>query len=483
MGSAVNVVLPTIQGSFDLEISVVQWIANSYALTLSAFILISGALGDLFGVRRIFNLGIIIFTAAGALCGLAPTPVLLIGARAVQGLGAALMVPGSLAIINRLYPEEERGRVIGLWAGISGAIAALGPFLGGILAEASWRWVFWMIVPIGLAASVVTRLYVPKLREEGDRGVDLAGAAAVLVALGGLSFGLIQIPEVGITPLTAGGLISGVIAAVLFLPIERRARYPIVPLRMFNSTVAVATISTLMLYSAFSGAFFLLSFVFQQLLGYSAGLTGLAFLPATAMIALLSAPSGSVTDRLGPRLQLILGPAVVGVALVVMVIGIRRPSYPGFWLPTILAFGGGMVFLIPAITKAALLVPEGFSGAASGVNNAAARTAGLVAVAGLGAILNFSYQAVLPGLLPPELPAEARSAVLAEAGKLLAADIPAMVSESLRLAVEEARRDAFATGARTAIGISALLALASAFLALVWFPRRVPRTTARAGDE
>ena len=210
MGSAVNVVLPTIQSAFDLDIVIVQWIANSYALTLSAFILVSGSLGDLFGVRRVFNFGIIVFTLAGAACGFAPTAGLLITARAVQGLGAAFMVPGSLAIINRLYPAEERGRVIGLWAGVSGAIAALGPFLGGILADVSWRWVFWMIVPIGLAAAVVTRLYVPRLKEEGRRTVDVAGAAAVLVALGGLSFALIRIPEVGVTLLTGGGIVLAV---------------------------------------------------------------------------------------------------------------------------------------------------------------------------------------------------------------------------------------------------------------------------------
>ncbi|MFP4432258.1 MAG: MFS transporter [Spirochaetaceae bacterium] len=471
MGSAVNVVLPTIQGYWDLDLSLVQWIANSYALTLSAFILVSGSLGDFFGVRRVFNIGILVFTVAGALCGFAPTPGLLILGRAVQGLGAAFMVPGSLAIINRLYPEGERGRVIGLWAGVSGAIAALGPFLGGILADLSWRWVFWMIVPIGVAASVVTTLAVPKLRNEGEKGVDFAGAAAVLLALGGLSFGLIRIPEVGLTWLTGSGLALAALSGVVFFPIERRAGHPIVPFGMFNRTVAVANVSTLLLYFSFQGAFFLLSFVFQQLLGYSASFTGLAFLPTTAMIALLSAPSGSVTDRRGPRLQLVLGPAIVAVGLFVMAFGIRQPGYLSFWLPATLVFGAGMVFLIPAITKAALTVPEHFSGAASGLNNAAARTAGLLAITILGALLSATYQLLLPGALPADLSEAAREAVLADAGKLLAAELPSAVPEGLRSAVEEARRDAFAAGGRVAIGVSAILASLAALLALLRFPK------------
>lgn len=480
MGSAVNVVLPTIQEFWDLELSVVQWIANGYALTLSAFILLSGSLGDLFGIRRVFNAGILIFTGGAVLCALAPTPMLLISARAVQGLGAAIMVPGSLAIINRIFPVAERGRVIGLWAGISGAIAALGPFFGGVLAETNWRLLFWFVVPLGLAASVLTRRYVPLLRNEEERRVDWLGAAVVLLGLGGLSYGLVRIPEVGVTGVTGGALVLALVAGIAFFPIERRAEAPIVPFPMMNRSVAVANVMTLLLYFAFQGTFFLLSFLLQQLLGYSAAFTGIAFLPATLMIALFASASGKLTDRLGPRFQLILGPLVLGTALVAMIFGARVEPFAPFWLPVILLFGAGMVLLVPAVTKAALLVRERYSGAASGLNNAAARTAGLLAITLLGAALNTTYHEALPALLPEALSEEGRARLLSEAGKLLAAPIPEIIPQELEGAIVEARREAFVLGSRIALGISAIAAFASAILALLLFPR--PRVGSARGS-
>lgn len=475
MGSAVNVALPTIQGYWDLTLSLVQWIANGYALTLSAFILLSGSLGDLFGVRRVFNAGIIIFAGAAALCGLAPTPGALVAARAIQGLGAAIMVPGSLAIINRLYPEAVRGRVIGLWAGISGAIAALGPLFGGLLAEVSWRLLFFFVLPLGIGASIITSRFVPTLRDEQPAGVDWAGAGTVLLALGGLSYGLVRIPEVGVTPVTGGAIILGLISSLLFLLAERRASYPILPFAMFNRTVTVANIATLLLYFAFQGIFFLLSFLFQQLFGYSASFTGLAFLPATAMIALFAAPSGTLTDRWGPRFQLIAGPTLLAGAMGLMVTGAQNASFYTYWLPVILLFGGGMVLVVPAITKAALLVEERYSGAASGFNNAAARTAGLLAITLLGGALNFSYQSLLPEALPAALSESARSQILDDAGRLLSSPLPSSLAGALEASVIEARRLAFAASSRIALSIAAGAALLSTLIILLFLPRRPSR--------
>ena len=471
MGSAVNVALPTIQRFWDLDISVVQWIANGYALTLSSFILLSGSLGDLFGVRRLFNTGILIFTGGAALCAVAPTPALLISFRAVQGLGAAIMVPGSLAIINRLFPESERGRVIGLWAGISGAIAALGPFFGGVLVELSWRLLFWFAVPLGVAASVITSRYLPALKEGGNRRVDWGGAAAVLLALGGFSYGLVRIPEVGLNPYTLTGLALGLSAALSFVPLERRATNPIVPFSMLGRTVAVANIVTILIYFSFQGTFFLLSFVFQQLLGYSASFTGVAFLPATVMIALFAAPSGTLTDRWGPRRQLILGPSVLAIALLLMILGAETTPFLTYWLPVVVLFGAGMVLIVPAVTKAALLVDERHAGAASGLNNAAARTAGLLAITVLGAVINGRYQAALPGLLPAALPEEAAATIIDEAGRLLSAPLPETVPEALRESVIEARRAAFARASRAALGVTGSAAVASAALNFALFPK------------
>ncbi len=471
MGSAVNVMLPTIQGVWDLELAVVQWVANGYALTLSAFILLSGALGDLFGVRRTFAAGILIFAGGGALCALSPTPAFLIGSRAVQGFGAAIMVPGSLAIINRLFPEEDRGRVIGLWAGISGAIAALGPFLGGVLAEVSWRLAFWFVVPVGIVAAWITLKYVPVLRDDTERPVDWAGAGCVLAGLGGLSYGLVRIPEVGVTWLTGGALMLAFFSGVAFLFVERRAAAPIVPFQMMDRGVGVANLATILLYFSFQGSFFILSFLLQQLVGYSASFTGIAFLPATFMIAIFAAPSGKITDRLGPRFQLVAGPFVVASALVIMILGARVESFLMFWLPVILLFGGGMVLLVPAVTKAALLVPDRFSGAASGVNNAAARTAGLLAITVLGAALNGGYQAVLPDLLPGGLSPDMHESILAGAGRLLSAPLPEGMSPELAAAVEEARRAAFAFAGRLALSVAAAAALAGSLLSLAAYPR------------
>lgn len=472
MGSAVNVVLPTIQEHWDLELSVVQWVANGYALTLSSLILLSGAMGDLFGVRRVFLSGILTFAGGGLLCAVAPSPSLLIGARAVQGGGAAMMVPGSLAIIQRLFPQEERGRVIGLWAGISGAIAALGPFFGGALAELNWRLVFWFVVPVGLLAAVVTLRYVPYLKDEEERSVDWLGAATILVALGGVSYGLVRIPDVGLTAVTGGALILGLFGAAAFLPVERGARTPIVPTAMIDRTVGVANIVTVLLYFAFQGTFFLLSFIFQQLIGYSASFTGIAFLPATLMIAVFASSSGKLTDRKGPRLQLLLGPLILGSALLVMLIGLERSSFLYFWLPVVLLFGAGMVLIVPAVTKAALLVEERYSGAASGLNNAAARTAGLLAITLLGAALNTAYHLALPRLLPEGLSESARLAVMEEAGRLLAAGVPQSVPETMREAVRTAQESAFMLGSRLALAISAAAAFVSALFVALLFPRR-----------
>lgn len=471
MGSAVNVVLPTIQEYWDLELSLVQWVANGYALTLSSFILLSGAMGDLFGVRRVFILGILTFAGGGLLCALAPSPPLLIGARAVQGVGAAMMVPGSLAIIQRLFPSEERGRVIGLWAGVSGAIAALGPFFGGALAELNWRLVFWFVVPVGLLASIVTLRYVPVLRDEEERRIDWLGVIAILLALGGVSYGLVRIPDVGLTSVTIGALAIGLVGASIFVPVERRAPTPIVPFDMIDKRVGVANIVTILLYFAFQGTFFLLSFLFQQLTGYSASFTGIAFLPATLMIALFASRSGKLTDRKGPRFQLLLGPTLLGMALVLMILGVEQSSFPLFWLPVILLFGTGMVLIVPAVTKAALMVRERYSGAASGLNNAAARTAGLLAITLLGAALNTGYHLALPQLLPEALPDEARRAVLDAAGRLLSAGVPEGVPEALRETVRQAQERAFVLGSRLALAVSAAAAFASALIVALLFPR------------
>ncbi len=462
MNSAVSIALPTIQESLQVELQTIQWIANAYSLALAALILLSGSLGDKLGKKRVYNAGILLFSAGALACGAAPSAGWLIAARGIQGIGAAFMVPGSLAIINESFEKQERGKVIGLWAGISGAIAALGPLVGGFLASLSWRWVFFAIAPLGLATYAISRISVPEFEREERPSIDWIGIVLVILGLGGLSFGLIRLPETGLTVQTTVALAVAALAVPLFLLNESRAASPLVPFKLFDRSVGGANIATLLIYFAFQGTFFLLSFHLQQLQGYSSTFAGLALLPATALITFLSAPSGSITDRLGPRIQSTLGPLLLAAGLVLLVVLPGRESaYAADFLPGVLLVGLGMVALIPAITKSALDVGEKLSGTASGVNNAAARLAGLLAITILGSVLNAGYRLRLAALLPAELNEGARATILARSGKLLTAALPEALGSSLVEPVTAAAERAFLQ----AFGVAAILAAAAAVVA------------------
>ncbi|MFW5684068.1 MAG: MFS transporter [Spirochaetota bacterium] len=469
MGSAVNIALPTIQRALDVEITVIQWIANAYALAISGLILLSGSLGDLVGTRRVYNSGIMVFTIGSLASGVAPGATLLVVFRALQGIGAALMIPGSLAIINASFPREERGRVIGLWAGVSGAIAALGPFVGGFLVSISWRLVFFAMVPLGIVTFVLSLLSVPRVRDRSVERVDWAGALLVLVGLAGISFGLIRLPESTSTLRPAVGIAAGAIALAAFVLQEHRHPNPLVPFSIFTRLVTAANLATLLLYFAFQAALFLLSFYLQQLLGYTPTTAGLALLPATALIALLSAPSGSLTDRLGPQIQLVAGPLIVAAGLLYLVLaGATGGSYPARILPGVVLIGAGMVTLIPAITKSALEVPEQLSGTASGVNNAAARLAGLLAVTVIGATLNARFALGLRSHLPGAISDETRATILARSGELLNLTIPEAAGPEAREAAEQAIAVSFLEAFRTGLLVAAGAAIAAALVSVVF---------------
>lgn len=457
MNSAVTIALPSIQQSLEVGLEGVQWIVNAYALALGALILLSGSIGDLVGVGRVFAGGIGLFGLGSAACALAPNLGFLIAARAVQGLGAAFMVPGSLAIINTTFRAEERGSVIGLWAGVSGAIAALGPFVGGFLAGLSWRLVFVAMVPLAAGALVVALRTVPL--GSGSRRVrpDVPGAVLVLVALGGLSLALIRAPQRGLggPELLALGL--AVVSGIVFVVHNSRTPRPLVPRGMFSRRVVGANIATVLLYFSFQGILFLLSFSLQQERGLSPTLAGLGLLPATALIAVLSGPSGVVTDRRGPRLQMVVGPAGVAAAAVLVAFGAAAPGYLAGVLPGVVLLGLSMVTVIPAVTRSALDVPEEYSGAASGLNNAAARIAGLLAVAAVGSILAGAFAGELAGVLRRADVAEGlRESILSDSSQLLAMDVPPAVDPLLHEAYILALRPAFLVCAGAA-GVAALV--------------------------
>jgi EmrB/QacA subfamily drug resistance transporter len=384
-GSVVNVALPAIGHELGGGFSVLQWVLDGYLLTLSALLLLGGALGDRYGRRRVFLLGLVVFTLASLGCGLAPTGPALILARLVQGAGGALLIPGSLALIDSVIRADDRGRAIGTWAGLSGVAAALGPFLGGWLVDvASWRWVFLINVPLAAAAFWITARHVPETRDVSVTGrLDVAGAAAATIGLGGIVYGLIEAPAQGWNAVTVIATAVGALALAAFPVIELRAAAPLIPLSLFRSVQFTgANLVTLAVYTALGGALFLLALQLQQSLGYSALAAGLSFLPFTVIMLLLSGRVGALAQKVGPRWPMTVGPVVAGAGLALLTRVVPGAGYATAVLPAVLVFGLGMSFTVAPLTSTVLAsVPPEHVGAASGANNAVSRVASLLAVA------------------------------------------------------------------------------------------------------
>lgn len=463
MWSAVAVALPSIQSHFDTTIAGIQWVVNSHLLTLSAFLLIGGSLGDHYGRRKLFIIGMSIFALGGILSGFAWTVGILIGFQALQGVGSALMVPQSLAIINACFPPEERGRAIGLWAGISGGIAALGPWVGGWLVEyVGWPAVFWMTIPVIILALGATIRFVPENRDTETARLDWRGTLLVFLGLLGIAYALISAPARGWTaPLILGSLLGGVGALVAFVLVERRIRDPLVSLQIFrNPLVSGANTVTLLLYFAFNGVVVFTVLNLQQIQGYSPTEAGLGMLPPIVIITFLAAPAGTLADRLGPRLQMIGGPALVAAGIALLMIGGTDARYLAHFLPGLVVTGIGMAFVIAPLTKSALLVETQLSGTASGVNNAIARTAGLLAVAVLGAVMLAAFAPRLNELLQAsQLSAHEQIVIMAQHDRLGGIVIPEGFDEGAFQAARHAVRDSFIYAFRWAMGVCAGLAV------------------------
>ena len=383
-GSVVNVALPAIGRDLGGGFSTLQWILDGYLLTLSALLLLGGALGDRYGRRAVFSLGLVAFTVASVGCGLAPTGPVLIAARLLQGLGGALLIPGSLALLNAAIRPADRGRAIGTWAGWSGVASALGPFVGGWLVDAaSWRWIFLINVPLAAVAFWITRRHVPETRDPTAGRTDVLGAATITAGLAGVIVVLIEVPVRGWSPLFVACLGIGIVGLLAFPVVERRAPQPLIPLQLFRSArFSGANIVTLLVYAALGGVFFLLALQLQQSMGYSALSAGLALLPFTVIMLLLSGPIGALTSRTGPRAALIAGPLVTGLGVGLLVLARPGATYLTGVLPGVALFGLGMAVTVAPLTTTVLAaVGEAQVGAASGANNAVSRVAGLLAVA------------------------------------------------------------------------------------------------------
>ncbi|NLU83754.1 MFS transporter [Rhodococcus sp. HNM0569] len=382
----VNVALPRIGQSLGGGLSGLQWTLSGYTLALASLILLGGSLGDRYGRRRLFVIGTVWFAVASALCAAAPDMTVLVGARVLQGIGAALLTPGSLAIINASIAEDDRGAAIGLWSGLGGVASAVGPLVGGWLVEAvGWRSVFLLNLPLAVVVVWVCARHVPESRDpDAPDRLDVAGSALAVLGLGLLTFGLIER-----LPLAA---VAGVVAMAVFVEVERRSPHALVPPSLFRSRMFTgANLVTFAVYAALGGVFFLLVLQLQTVAGYSPIEAGAATIPVTLLMLVLSARAGRWSQRHGPRIPMTVGPLVAAAGLVAMLRIGHDASYPTDVLPGVVLFGLGLSALVAPLTAAVLgSVPVGRSGIASGVNNAVARTSQLLAVAALPALAGIS---------------------------------------------------------------------------------------------
>ena len=465
-GTVVNVALPALQQALGADVADVQWVVESYALALAALLLAGGSLGDRYGRRRVFGLGVALFAAASVGCGLAPDVEWLIAMRAVQGVGGALLVPGSLALISASFPPERRGRAIGTWSGFSSIAAGIGPLLGGWLIEnVSWRWIFFVnVVPAAAVLLILPR--VPESRDPQAGRLDLPGAALATLGLGGIVFGLIEAGRLGWDdPAVLGSTTGGVAALASFAAVERRSRSSMVPLGLFRSrTFAGANLLTLLLYAALGGTLFFLPFNLIQVQGYGPAAAGAALLPFILLMFVLSRWSGGLVDRFGARRPLTVGPLVAAAGFALLALPGVGGGYWTTFFPAILVLGLGLAISAAPLTTAVMgAVQDRHVGMASGINNAVSRTAGLVAVAAFGLVALGAFGASLEARLrasgvSPRAVAEMR----AQTERLAAAEAPAWMDAGQRAAVERAVDWAFVDAFRWVMLLSAALAVLSA---------------------
>src|SRR6266853_5586393 len=468
--TVVNVALPALQSSLGGTVIDMQWVVEAYGLFLGALILVGGSLGDMFGRRRMFLLGVTVFAIASVGCGLAPNIRQLVIARSIQGLGAAFLVPGSLSIISASFSEKERGRAIGTWSGFTAITTALGPVLGGWLIEhASWRWVFFINVPIAAAVIAISLWRVPESRNAARGSIDWAGALIVTAGLGGVAYGFIESTSVGWSrPSIWGSLTLGCVGLLAFFRFESRVRTPMVPLELFRSrNFSGANLLTLFLYSALGIFFFLFPLDLIQVQHYSATATGAAALPFILLMFLLSRWSGGLVARYAPRRPLMIGPVIASAGFLLFAV----PSIGGYYwetfFPALLVLGFGLaVSVAPLTTVVMSSVGQNRAGTASGINNAVARVAGLLAIAVLGAVMTSAFGIRLEhNLADLNVPTEAMRYLQTNEIRLGALTVPAGIDPPMAGTIRVAIDRAFVFGFRFVMLICAGLSLVSALVA------------------
>ncbi len=472
----VNVALPVLQREFGASFAQVQWVVESYTLVLSALILVGGAGGDLFGRRRVFSIGMAIFALASAACGLAPSAGLLVAARAVQGIGAALMMPGSLAIVSASFPRERQGEAIGIWSASTGIAMTVAPAFGGWLIDAfSWHAAFLINLPLAAIAFAITYWKVPESRSDRPRRLDLVGMALATVGLGALTYGLIAAGEHGLDALIAWGpMLLGAASLVLFVLQEKHAQDPMVPLAFFLiPRFAVIQAFTFTLWAALQGTTFFVPFRLMQVQGFKPTEAGVALLPLIVTASILSRFFGRLTDRIAPRILLVTGALLTGAGFFLLTVPDATTPYAVGFLPALLLIGLGMgVCQVPVTVVALNAAGPANVGTSSAINNMVARAGGLIAIAVFGLILAHGYNAALmPALQDAGIPDAAQQAIALQRAKLAATTVPADLSAGQYDLAAAIIRHAFVTGYRWAMAAAGIMAIASALMAFRYLRR------------
>ena len=475
-GTVVNVALPALQANLNATIVDVQWVIEAYSLLLAALLLVGGSLGDHYGRRRIFLIGTALFALASAWCGLAPNTAQLISARAAQGLGAALLVPGSLAIISSSFPENERGRAIGTWSGFSAITTAVGPVIGGWLIEhISWRAVFFINIPIALLVIFISLGSVPESSDKESAGLDWRGAIVGTLGLGALVYGLIESSRLGFGDRSLiAALVVAIALLALFFIVEARIPHPMLPLSLFRSRMfAGANLLTFLLYGALGGTLFFLPLNLIQVQHYSATAAGAAFLPFILIMFLLSRWAGGLVERYGPRLPLVVGPLIAAGGFALFMLPSVGGSYWTNFFPATVVLGLGMAISVAPLTTTVMnSVVQNRVGIASGVNNAVARSAGLIAIAALGIVMLQVFNHVLDRRLAEwNVPASVSRSLQVERTKLADIALPDDQDPAMRQLIRRAVEESFVSGFRVVMIIGTALSLAGAGTALTLIGR------------
>jgi EmrB/QacA subfamily drug resistance transporter len=475
--TALNVVLPSLQKSLNATGTDLFWLLNAYLLMLASLILIGGSLGDKLGRKKMFMAGIFIFIAGSAACGFASSIIILIGSRIIQGIGGALMIPGSLSLISSSINEKERGKAIGTWSAVTTLVTMGGPILGGALADAGlWRYIFFINVPIGLAALLILSV---KVKESGntdsDKNIDIPGAVAIAFGLALLTFGFLRIPAVGLNNWQVYlSLAGGLLLLVIFLLIEGKSKHPMMPLTLFaNATFSGVNLLTFFLYAGLGAGMLFLSLNLVQVQGYSQLQSGLTFLPFTVLMITIARFAGGIADKHGPRLLLIAGPAIAGAGLLILSFVKQTNGPSAYWttfFPGILILGLGMSFTVAPLTATVMgSVSDHFSGTASGINNALTRISNVFANAIFGALAVLLFAGALQkeiNNLP--LNGKEKQEVAAQAANLGNAKVPAHFNPNDKEKIEKTYHASFIHAYANIMRISAGLGFLGALMAFVF---------------